>query len=272
MEFKILMKKSPEDNRDYIYTSNDNNLPEECDSRCDLMPIRNQGSQGTCFAQSAACMKEWQERKNYNFNEYFSPQFFYNLRFNKYDENTENDEGMYGRDVMKILKNTGICKESSYNYGRIEGKENISKEIFDEAKVNVIESYARINTIHDLKSSLCKNGPALITFPVYNYTDQMWKQRNNETSKGGHAMTVVGYNNEGFIIRNSWGKDWSNKGYTIYKYEDWQAHWEIWSTVDKKDVFPEPDFDSDEYSDFDSDDEYEQELDCLKCIKKFFRS
>jgi hypothetical protein len=42
--------------------------------------------------------------------------------------------------------------------------------------------------------------------------------------------------------------------------------------VDKKDVFPEPDFDSDEYSDFDSDDEYEQELNCLKCIKKFFRS
>ena len=54
MEFKVLMKKSPEDDRDYIYTSNDNNLPEECDLRCDLMPIRNQGSQGTCFAQSAA--------------------------------------------------------------------------------------------------------------------------------------------------------------------------------------------------------------------------
>ena len=87
-----------------------------------------------------------------------------------------------------------------------------------------------------------------------------------------HAMTIVGYNNEGFIIRNSWGEDWGNKGYTIYKYDDWSSHWEIWSTVDKKDIFPEPDFDSDEYSDFDSDDEYEHNIDCLGILKKIFRS
>jgi C1A family cysteine protease len=257
MEFIVPMKKSPEDSRDYIFISNNSSIPEECDLRSELMPVRNQGSQGTCYAQSASCMKEWQERKNYNFNEYFSPQFFYNLRFNKYDKNTQNDEGMFGRDVMKILKNIGICKESTYPYGRIEDRDKISKEILDEAKMNIIESYARINTINDLKASLCKNGPALIAFPVYNYTDQMWIQRNNESSEGGHAMTVVGYNNDGFIIRNSWGQSWGDNGYTIYKYKDWSTHWEIWSTVDKKDIFQEPDFDSDT--------EYEQEINCFKC-------
>ena len=32
--------------------------------------------------------------------------------------------------------------------------------------------------------------------------------------KGGHAMVIVGYNetNDEFIVRNSWGSDWGNKG------------------------------------------------------------
>ena len=66
----------------------------------------------------------------------------------------------------------------------------------------------------------------------------MWKRRGNESFKGGHAMTIVGYNNEGFLIRNSWGELWNKTGYTTYYYEDWGAHWEIWSCVDKKDIVP----------------------------------
>ena len=73
-------KESPLDTRDYIFKTefihnNELKYPETLDLRDDLMPVRNQGSQGTCYAQSVACMKEWQERKNYNFNEYFSPNF-----------------------------------------------------------------------------------------------------------------------------------------------------------------------------------------------------
>lgn len=205
------------------------------------MPVRNQGSQGTCYAQSVACMKEWQEKRNYGFDEYFSPQFFYNLRSNKYDDDTSNDHGMFGRDVMKLLLKYGICSEKLYPYGKIEDKNEIKREIYEKAKINKIQSYAKIQTIEDLKMSLYLNGPALVGFPVYNYTGQMWKKKENETFKGGHAMTIVGYNNEGFIIRNSWGKFWNNSGYTIYYYNDWGVHWEIWSCVDKNNiVMPEP--------------------------------
>ena len=56
-------------------------------------------------------MKEWQEKKDINFREYFSPQFIYNLR-----ENSES-EGMYGRDVMRILSKIGSVDENTYNYG-----------------------------------------------------------------------------------------------------------------------------------------------------------
>tara|TARA_B100001063_G_scaffold246858_1_gene288114 strand:- start:5144 stop:6031 length:888 start_codon:yes stop_codon:yes gene_type:complete len=247
MNHILNLKQSPNDERDYVFRKQlvkqtDTIYPDNLDLRKDLMPVRNQGSQGTCYAQSAACMKEWQEKKEKNINEYFSPQFFYNLRSNKYDNDANNDEGMYGRDVMKLLKQYGICLEKTYPYGKIQHKDSIEEHIYNLAKQNIIKSYARIQNINDLKMSLFLNGPALVGFPVYNYGNQMWKKTNkDETFKGGHAMTIVGYNDDGFIIRNSWGENWGDEGYTIYYYNDWGAHWEIWSCVDKIDiVVPEP--------------------------------
>ena len=166
------IKKSPEDKRDHVYRSGTIELPEVLDYREDLMPVRNQGSQGSCFAQSVACMKEWQEMKDYGFCEYFSPQFFYNNRSNKYDEDKNNDEGMFGRDVMKLLKNIGICKEYDYNYGRIEHRDEIPEGLYVKAQKHVISAYARIYNMQDLKESLYANGPALICFPVYNHSSE----------------------------------------------------------------------------------------------------
>ena len=51
-------------------------------------------------------------------------------------------------------------------------------------------------------------------------------------------MTVIGYTKEGFIIRNSWGVFWGDKGYCIYPYSDWGAHYEIWTTIDDKSSEP----------------------------------
>jgi hypothetical protein len=36
---------------------------------------------------------------------------------------------------------------------------------------------------------------------------------------GGHAVTVVGYTAEGFIIKNSWGRGWGMQGYAIVSYD-----------------------------------------------------
>ncbi|MBS1744636.1 MAG: hypothetical protein JST21_00555 [Bacteroidetes bacterium] len=36
---------------------------------------------------------------------------------------------------------------------------------------------------------------------------------------GGHAVTIVGYDNDGFLIKNSWGDDWGDKGYGWVSFE-----------------------------------------------------
>jgi C1A family cysteine protease len=30
---------------------------------------------------------------------------------------------------------------------------------------------------------------------------------------GGHAVAIVGYDKDWFLIRNSWGEDWGEKGF-----------------------------------------------------------
>ena len=237
------------DSRDFIYEDfkkiKKNYLPKIIDYRNELLPVRNQGDQGTCYAQAAACMKEWQEKKDYELNEYLSPQFFYNNRDYMNDDNLSNDgdNGMTGRDVMKILKNIGICKENEYRYDNINRNDNY-KSIPESIKINAlkhrIKSYAKVTTINGLKDDLFLNGPCLIAFPVYgkqnnDINNPMWiKNTENDKFMGGHAMTVVGYNddNKYFIIRNSWGENWGDKGYCYYKYEDWGSHWECWTTID----------------------------------------
>jgi hypothetical protein len=38
---------------------------------------------------------------------------------------------------------------------------------------------------------------------------------------GGHAFALVGYNEIGFLVQNSWGLDWGDRGFAILTYEDW---------------------------------------------------
>lgn len=234
-EKKLLIIPSPLDSRDWIgdsiYHSN-TTFPKTLDLRNCLQNIRNQGTQGTCAAQSAACMKEWQERKDIDFREYFSPQFIYNLR-----ENSDS-EGMYGRDVMRILYKFGACPEKLYEYGKIEHKHNIinNKSIIELSSNHKIKHYAKLNTISSTKKALFQNGPCLICFPVYNEGDKMWIPKHGQEMKGGHAMTVVGYTNDSFIIRNSWGGDWGDKGYCYYPFNEWGCHWELWTTIDDESV------------------------------------
>jgi len=43
---------------------------------------------------------------------------------------------------------------------------------------------------------------------------------------GGHAFALVGYNDLGFVIQNSWGTEWGSQGFALLPYEDWVTHGE----------------------------------------------
>ena len=53
-----------------------------------------------------------------------------------------------------------------------------------------------------------------------------WKipRRKAGPGDGGHAFAIVGYNQDGFILHNSWGTGWGTNGRAVITYEDWLDH------------------------------------------------
>ena len=227
IRYKFNLQKSPVDPKDFMLESiypDSVVLPKVWDLRKDMQPIRDQGQQGTCSAQTAAAMKEWQEKVDIKFGAYMSPQFVYNLR-------TGGGEGMTPKDTMEILYKIGIVPESIYPYETIK---KITDKEFRLAQYYKILGYAQINTLDALKKALYANGPCYAGFYVYNPDSmEFWKPTSKgQEMLGGHAVCVCGYLEDSFIIRNSWSESWGDKGYTYYPFKDFGMHFELWTTLD----------------------------------------
>lgn len=229
---------SPEDNRDYQckeYLHSNQGYPAVLDLRPDLQPVRDQGRWGTCSAMTAATIKEWQEKHDefHNLDEYISPLYIYNFRTNS------PREGMFPRDTMRILLKQGSIKENSFPYVQ----ENLdvvpSKKLMKEGAEMRIKSYARVDkSVDEMKKALYVNGPLYISMSVrsfnrYDYKFWLPLVDGTDVNYGGHAISVVGYNDRGFIIQNSWGKNWGFGGYVTLPYSEIDYIREVWTTVDE---------------------------------------
>lgn len=229
--------QSPKDDSDWIFESLAQGangtarvIPDEFDLREYMQPSRNQGTRGTCAAFTAAAIKEIQEAKKDVFNDWMSPEFIY------YHRNNKPRTGMYGRNVFEILKTIGSVPESAYPYKRVE-KNNLpapSAELYETASQFRIAGFARVTTIEGLKRALLELGPCYLLLPLHRTRPEFWRAVNKtDTSNGGHAVVVIGYTIEGFILKNSWGRKWNNDGTIVFPYVDWGAQLECWVTIDE---------------------------------------
>jgi len=239
-----LLKSPPSDNDKSVegfqlqklLVSNPPKLPETLDLRPYMQPVRNQGGRGTCAAFSAAACKEYQEHiDNPVFKEYISPECIYIRRANA-------GEGMFGRNVMEILM-TGVCREALFPYNDKKQPTEIPQQATKEFEHYRIKSFGQVSTIDGVKQALVESGPLLICLPVYdNGLAEFWKIPSADAKlAGGHAVTIVGYNKKGFILRNSWGSGWNKDGHVIFPYEDFGRQWEIWSSIDEETLYIPPD-------------------------------
>jgi hypothetical protein len=204
-------------------------VPEYLDLRNYMLPIRNQGPKGSCVAHAVCAMKEYQDIKEGVLNEYLSPWFVYLLRKDNLSS------GMTIKDALEILKTRGVCKEKNFPYEKALTKYQISFIDSYEAKNFRIIDYSYLSTLKEIKISLNKKGPCIISLPCYNSTSTFWKKNNNDKLLGDHAVCVVGYDKDkGLLIRNSWGENWGEKGYTWFPYSDWGIQLEAWTTLDDK--------------------------------------
>ena len=77
------------------------------------------------------------------------------------------------------------------------------------------------NVIRDTKFAIHRYGVMMAGFEI---TTEWYAPKNNTVkggkygSEGGHAVIICGWDNEGFIIMNSWGDTYADKGFVRVAY------------------------------------------------------
>lgn len=113
------------------------------------------------------------------------------------------NEGMSPKDCFEILKNIGV-----------KAKSNITKN-----KIVKILRYEKLNTLDDIIQAIFLNGPIFLALKVKDSNNfvEFWK---GEKVIGGHAIAAIGWNNQGIILKNSYGIEWGDNGLYLINYDD----------------------------------------------------
>ena len=96
-------------------------------------------------------------------------------------------------------------------------------------KMEVIQEYALIYSEQALKTAIRINGPCLGVLNVYDSNNcNFWE---GEKLEGGHGISLIGWDNNDFIIRNSWGDKWCKGGNTLLPGNRFNLLQEIWTII-----------------------------------------
>jgi C1A family cysteine protease len=217
-------------------------------------PIGNQGQFGTCTAW-ATTYASFTALNNIKNNELgsslkevdcFSPQLTYDLI--KFDYDKTCGDGSYIGTALKMLKRVGSVKLSEYPYNcntLIDGNgiERLRSSNFGNYKFNEILTSASKNRLEDfielgnnnvtdkIKYALNNRFPVVIGVSDFkdietNQGNDTWIPEVSDFSLGGHAMSVVSYddnkNGGSFELMNSWGNEWGKSGYCWIRYTDFE--------------------------------------------------
>ena len=233
------------DLRDWYYQPTLAPLPNELVNCHNVPEILDQGMEGACtgFALAGTINYLLAQHK---LKRRVSPRMLYEMA-RCYDEwPGEKYEGSSARGAMKGWARHGVCQQSQwpdYEHGRGYLTDSISKEAIS----TPCGAYYRVKhkEVRDVHAALNEVGIVYCTLmvhdgwekpgPVSIITGQGKNKRalpvisRKGRADSGHAVTLVGYTSQGFIVQNSWGKDWGAKGFAVLPYEDYLMHvTDIW--------------------------------------------
>jgi hypothetical protein len=188
---------------------NNTGLPKKYSYKNYLPAILNQGSYPLCVPCALSAYLDWNYNVDTNGKIFKENKIVLKDIYNARKDKTR-DDGMQIKDALEYLKHSGV----RFKNGIIR-----------------IKDYARVTNIMSLKYALIMNGPCVGALRVYDDQRVDFWNRNysGQSILGGHAIAIIGYDEQGFIIRNSWGTGYGNRGYSNISYEDANKFLEIWT-------------------------------------------
>lgn len=191
-------------------------------------PILNQGRCGSCVAFAAIYQLETQMNiaNQTVFNAWeFSPQHLFACGGGRCER------GWQPGSAASYLKKTGVPDEACFPYqsGALGTDMACSQTCSDSpSRATKVVDYSRptyfFSSVSSIKKALQK-GPLMTVFKVYEdflyYQSGVYKHVTG-SAKGGHAVTIVGWNDadRAWIVANSWGPSWGEKGFFRISWDD----------------------------------------------------
>jgi C1A family cysteine protease len=206
------------------------NLPRSVDLRSKMPPIVDQGELGSCVGCALAAAMQFNQLKQKPQWNYCPSRLFIYYNARGIQGTTSEDSGCQIRDAIKTVASFGVCREDLCPYDIDKFQIKPSVKAYKNAQTHRAINYYRLSQdLPTLKTALANGRPFVFGFSVYEAFEgnEIFKTGvlNMPTAKeemlGGHAVVCCGYNDEEqrFLIRNSWGDDWGQKGYFTMPYE-----------------------------------------------------
>lgn len=233
------------DARDFVYQPRLGPLPDQL-VNCDLVPeILDQGSEGACTGFALAAVIGYLLKAR-GMSQRISPRMLYEMA-RRYDEwPGEEYEGSSARGGMKGWVRHGVCTRDKWPDDK-HGPRYFTPEIAKESLLTPGGAFYRVShrDIRDMHAALAEVGVLYVTLMVHEgwfepgpmkrtieYEDAYRNKRRRTLpviqrqgrAESGHAVAIVGYTLEGFIIQNSWGETWGEGGFALLPYEDYMLH------------------------------------------------
>ncbi|QTA84251.1 C1 family peptidase [Desulfonema magnum] len=229
-------------------------LPTKTDLRRWCSPIENQGNLGSCTAHAGVGIAEYYENRAFGRHIDGSRLFVYKTTRNLMG--VVGDTGAWMRTTMGALAICGVPPEKYWPYTTKKNPGPAGERTFDDEPSNFVyaiaENFEALSYFrHDpqgvpadrvlgnVKRFLAYGIPSMLGFygfRSFNYTNVpggIPYPCPGEHAIWGHAIVAVGYDDDmkikntkcnketkgAFLIRNSWGTGWGDKGYGWLPYE-----------------------------------------------------
>lgn len=248
------LTRQAEDERDLkLAAAEPTEIPRKADLRDKCPPVFDQGKIGSCTANAGVAAYMMLKGTADALSRLF---LYYEER--RLEGTTGSDAGATMRSIGKALSKAGVCAEALWPYLEENYDDDPPEEADKDAEGRRIAAYRKLPGLDAIKKYIATSSrPVMIGMEVYGSfeSDEAEKtgvipmpDTDKETLLGGHAVLVVGYDDDFgkpdtacgffcelvddlidkltgasdddgcFIVRNSWGADWGDKGYFYLPY------------------------------------------------------
>lgn len=202
-------------------------LPTSMDLSKDFPQPGNQGQQSSCVGWAVGyALKTYQERVENNWSlqtstHLFSPAFIYN------QINRGQDRGSFINEALDLVVQQGVASLNAMPYNELDYLSQPGQAARQEAAKYPGLSWKTVNGIVEIKSALANRRPVVAGIMAFDSLSNLRGPNsvyNTFTGgAGGHAVTIVGYDDNQFggalKIINSWGQGFGDNGYFWLPYD-----------------------------------------------------